>query len=49
MVDGRKALISYKGKEGGDHYYGKILLRVGTVTCMSVLTRFARQCICHTR
>lgn len=22
MVDGRKSLISYKGKEGGDHYYG---------------------------
>jgi centromeric protein E len=24
MVDGRKALISYKGKEGGDHYYGRL-------------------------
>lgn len=24
MVDGRRALVSYKGKEGGDHYYGKI-------------------------
>lgn len=23
MVDGRKALIAYNGKEGGDHYYGK--------------------------
>ncbi|OAR02834.1 hypothetical protein LLEC1_05170 [Akanthomyces lecanii] len=23
MVDGRKSLISYKGKEGGDHNYGK--------------------------
>ena len=23
MVDGRKSLISYKGKEGGDHTYGK--------------------------
>lgn len=22
-VDGRKALVSYKGKEGGDYYYGK--------------------------
>ena len=22
MVDGRKSLIAYKGKEGGDHYYG---------------------------
>lgn len=24
MVDGRKSLISYRGKEGGDHTYGKI-------------------------
>ena len=23
MVDGRKSLIAYRGKEGGDHYYGK--------------------------
>lgn len=23
MVDGRRSLISYKGKEGGNHYYGK--------------------------
>jgi centromeric protein E len=23
MVDGRKSLIAYKGKEGGDYYYGK--------------------------
>lgn len=23
MVDGRRALISYGGKEGGDYYYGK--------------------------
>lgn len=22
MVDGRKSLIAYRGKEGGDHYYG---------------------------
>ena len=22
-VDGRKSLIAYKGKEGGDYYYGK--------------------------
>jgi hypothetical protein len=22
-VDGRKALVSYRGKEGGDYYYGK--------------------------
>lgn len=23
MVDGRRSLISYKGKEGGNHFYGK--------------------------
>ena len=22
MVDGRKSLIGYRGKEGGDYYYG---------------------------
>lgn len=22
MVDGRKSLISFRGKDGGDHYYG---------------------------
>ena len=26
MVDGRRSLISYGGKEGGDYYYGKRLL-----------------------
>jgi centromeric protein E len=24
MVDGRKSLISYRGKEGGDYYYGEV-------------------------
>lgn len=24
MVDGRKSLIAYGGKEGGDYYYGKM-------------------------
>lgn len=28
MVDGRKSLISYKGKEGGDHYYGMMTVLV---------------------
>lgn len=23
MVDGRRSLISYNGKEGGDYYYGE--------------------------
>jgi len=26
MVEGRKSLVSYKGKEGGDYYYGEISL-----------------------
>ena len=24
LVDGRSALVAYKGREGGDHYYGKL-------------------------
>jgi centromeric protein E len=24
MVDGRRSLISYRGKEGGEYYYGEI-------------------------
>ena len=23
MVDGRKSLVAYQGREGGDYYYGK--------------------------
>lgn len=23
LVDGRKSLIAYRGREGGDYYYGK--------------------------
>jgi centromeric protein E len=23
MVDGRRCLVSYRGKEGGDYFYGK--------------------------
>lgn len=23
LVDGRSALVAYKGREGGDHYYGE--------------------------
>ena len=32
MVDGRKSLIGYNGKEGGDYYYGK-----HTDACSSIL------------
>lgn len=30
MVDGRKSLIAYKGKEGGDYIYGMFLTRQAT-------------------
>ena len=33
MVDGRKSLIAYRGKEGGDHYYGML--------CKNTAHRFA--------
>lgn len=26
MVDGRKSLVGYRGKEGGDYYYGMIIV-----------------------
>lgn len=38
MVDGRKALISYKGKEGGDHYYGENIFPIATVASTINLT-----------
>ena len=25
MVDGRQSLVSYRGREGGEYYYGKII------------------------
>lgn len=30
MVDGRKSLIAYHGKEGGDYYYGTLALAKDT-------------------
>lgn len=24
MVDGRKSLVAYRGKEGGDYFYGEV-------------------------
>ena len=27
MVDGRRSLVAYRGKEGGDYYYGKFFLQ----------------------
>jgi centromeric protein E len=29
MVDGRKSLVSYRGKEGGEYYYGKLYTLAG--------------------
>jgi hypothetical protein len=26
MVDGRRSLVAYRGKEGGDYYYGTFLI-----------------------
>lgn len=33
LVDGRRALIAYNGKEGGDHFYGKSLAVYTILTC----------------
>jgi centromeric protein E len=30
MVDGRRALVAYRGREGGDYYYGKLFLSAMT-------------------
>lgn len=30
MVDGRKSLLAYRGKEGGDYYYGKAMLDISS-------------------
>lgn len=30
MVDGRQSLISYRGREGGEYYYGKFELVTGS-------------------
>jgi centromeric protein E len=29
MVDGRKSLVAYRGKEGGDYFYGENISSVG--------------------
>lgn len=48
MVDGRTSLISYKGKEGGNHYYGEyIILKFGPGT--RELTKCLRQCFHDSR
>lgn len=46
MVDGRKSLISYKGKEGGDHTYGMF---GRTDPSYGKLANRFRQCIHHPR
>lgn len=33
LVDGRQSLVSFRGKEGGDYYYGEYLTPSGCCTC----------------
>ncbi|KAI9171541.1 Kinesin-related protein [Paramyrothecium foliicola] len=37
MVDGRTSLIAYRGKEGGDHYYGMPMSRSSSLGCTNPL------------
>lgn len=39
MVDGRKSLVSYRGKEGGDYHYGKPEAARGPTEMSHILTR----------
>ena len=38
MVDGRRSLIAFKGKEGGDYYYGRYNPAV-LVILLTMMTR----------
>ena len=38
MVDGRTSLIAYRGKEGGDHYYGTSILYPTPCSILLILT-----------
>lgn len=33
LVDGRKSLIAYNGKEGGDHFYGEFIVNGNDYLC----------------
>jgi hypothetical protein len=33
MVDGRRSLVAYRGKEGGDYYYGLFLIFLHIANC----------------
>lgn len=46
MVDGRKSLIGYQGKEGGDYYYGMLAEDTRKAWCTANLSR---QCFYDTR
>ncbi|KAI0999537.1 hypothetical protein K3495_g8661 [Podosphaera aphanis] len=35
MVDGRRSLVAYRGKEGGDYYYGIYLFRDLSALCLT--------------
>ena len=39
LVDGRQSLVAYRGREGGDYYYGKLLdLSVKLLSCYDTLS-----------
>ena len=46
LVDGRRSLISYRGREGGDYYYGSPLASLQTSVALTILYR---QCVRNTR
>lgn len=37
LVDGRRSLIAYRGKDAGDHYYGKLYFRPAQSLAMLTL------------
>lgn len=45
MVDGRKSLISYRGKDGGDHTYGTSITELALETLPNA---YLRQCLYYT-
>lgn len=46
LVDGRRSLISYRGREGGDYYYGIFLALCDGAAWLTLMNR---QCICTSR
>ena len=44
MVDSRQSLVAYRGREGGDYYYGKL----GGFSLQHLQSQMFRQCLSHT-